>query len=87
MDMAAVGSHGGLALGHTADDGKAGIKDGDVIIKVDGGSVSSVEELVEALSYFEAGETIEITVKTRESGYEEQQILVTLSNKKEAGIR
>ena len=66
---------------------KAGIKDGDVIIKVDGGSVSSVEELVEALSYFEAGETIEITVKTRESGYEEQQILVTLSNKKEAGIR
>ena len=66
---------------------KAGVKDGDVIIKVDGGSVSSVEELVEALSYFEAGETIEITVKTRESGYEEQQILVTLSNKKEAGIR
>ena len=66
---------------------KAGIKDGDVIIKVDGGSVSSVEELVEALSYFEAGETIEITVKTRESGYEEQQMIVTLSNRKEAGIK
>ena len=66
---------------------KAGVKDGDVIIKVDGGSVSSVEELVEALSYFEAGETIEITVKTRESGYEEQQMIVTLSNRKEAGIK
>ena len=66
---------------------KAGVKDGDVIIKVDSSSVSSVEELVEALSYFEAGETIEITVKTRESGYEEQQMLVTLSTKKEAGIK
>ena len=66
---------------------KAGIHAGDVIIKVDGSSVSSVEELVEALSYFEAGETIEITAKTRESGYEEQEILVTLSSRKEAGIK
>ena len=66
---------------------KAGIQAGDVIIKVDGSSVSSAEELIEALTYFEAGETVEIVVKTRESGYEEQEILVTLSSRKEAGIR
>ena len=66
---------------------KAGIQAGDVIIKVDGSSVSSAEELIEALTYFEAGEAVEIVVKTRESGYEEQEILVTLSSRKEAGIR
>ena len=54
---------------------------------MDGSSVSSAEELIEALTYFEAGETVEIVVKTRESGYEEQEILVTLSSRKEAGIR
>ena len=66
---------------------KAGIQAGDVIIKVDGSSVSSAEELIEALTYFEAGEAVGIVVKTRESGYEEQEILVTLSSRKEAGIR
>ena len=66
---------------------KAGIQAGDVITKVDGSSVSSAEELIEALTYFEAGEAVEIVVKTRESGYEEQEILVTLSSRKEAGIR
>ncbi len=66
---------------------KAGIQAGDVIIKVDGSSVASADELVEALSYYEAGEVIEIVVKTRESGYAEQVISVELSSKREAGIQ
>ena len=66
---------------------KSGIQAGDVITKVDGSSVSSAEELIESLTYFEAGEAVEIVVKTRESGYEEQELLVTLSSRKEAGIR
>ncbi len=65
---------------------KAGIQAGDVIVKVDGSSVSSAEELVETLSYYEAGEEVELLVRTRESGYEEQSFSVVLSSKKEAGI-
>lgn len=66
---------------------KAGIKAGDVIVKMDGSSVAGAEELMEALGYYEAGETVELTVKTRESGYQEQIIPVTLISKQEAGIR
>lgn len=65
---------------------KAGIKGGDVIVKLDGSTVATAEEMVEALGYYEAGETIDVVVKTRESGYEEQTISVTLSSKREAGI-
>ena len=65
---------------------KAGIKAGDVIIKVDGSSVASAEELIESLTYFEAGETVEIVIKGRESGYEEQNIKVVLGSRKDAGL-
>ena len=65
---------------------KAGIKAGDVIIKVDGSSVASAEELVESLTYYEAGEIVEIVIKARESGYEEQTISVELASRKDAGI-
>lgn len=66
---------------------KAGIKSGDVIVKLDGSSIAGAEELIEALGYYEAGETVELTVKTRESGYQEQTFSVTLISKKEAGIK
>lgn len=66
---------------------QAGIKAGDVIVKLDGSSVAGAEELIEALGYYEAGETVELSVKTRESGYEEHTISVTLINREEAGIR
>lgn len=59
----------------------AGLKAGDVIVKLDGSTVASDTELVEALSYYKAGETIDIVVKTRESGYEEQTFSVTLGKK------
>lgn len=65
---------------------KAGIKEGDVIVKLDGGSVASMAELKQALGYFKAGETVTMTVRAREAGYEEQKLSVTLSSAKEAGI-
>ena len=66
---------------------KAGIKSGDVIVKLDGSTVAGAEEMIEALSYYEAGETVEVVVKTRESGYQEQIFSVTLISRKEAGVQ
>ncbi len=60
---------------------KAGIKAGDVIVKLDGSTVASDTELVEALKFYEAGETVDIVVMTRESGYEEQTFSVTLGSR------
>ena len=66
---------------------KAGICAGDVIVKLDGSTIASDTELVEALGYYEAGETVDIVVKSRESGYQEQTLSVTLGSRKEAGLR
>ena len=38
-------------------------------------------ELVEALGYYEAGETVDIVVKSRETGYQEQTLQVTLGSR------
>ena len=65
---------------------KAGIQAGDVIIKLDGSSIASDTELVEALGYYEAGEEVEIVVKARDNGYEEKTLTVTLGGRKEAGL-
>mgnify|MGYP003289986649 CR=1 FL=1 len=65
---------------------KAGLKAGDVIIKLDGSSIASDQELIEALGYYEAGETVEIVAKTRESGYQEQSFNVTLGSRAAAGL-
>lgn len=65
---------------------KAGIQAGDVIIKLDGSSIASDTELIEALGYYEAGEVVDIVVKTRDSGYEEQTFSVTLGSRKAAGL-
>ena len=65
---------------------KAGIKAGDVIVKLDGSSIASDTELIEALGYYEAGETVEVVVKTRESGYQEQTFEVVLGSRAAAGL-
>ena len=71
--------------GSTAE--KAGICAGDVIVKLDGSTIASDTELIEALGYYEAGETVDIVVKSRELGYEEKTLSVTLGSRKEAGLR
>ena len=47
---------------------KAGIQKGDIITKMDGQSIRTYKELVEALSYYEAGERLPVVVARAESG-------------------
>ena len=65
--------------GSAAD--KAGLKKGDVITKFDGSGVSSMTSLEELMSYYEAGETVDITFKRADNGeYTEQTVQITLSD-------
>lgn len=66
--------------GSAAD--KAGIVRGDVIIKFDGQSVSSMEDLKNLMQYYEAGTTVELTIKKQsEGGYSEEEVSVTLGKR------
>ncbi len=66
---------------------KAGIRKRDVIVKVDGMNVSTMQALSERLAYYAAGETVPITVmRPGEYDYEEIELKVKLGSKEEAGI-
>ncbi len=58
---------------------KAGLKPNTVITKFNGKSVSSIEQLIEYLSYYEPGEEVELTVEVPNgTEYKEDTIKVTL---------
>lgn len=60
----------------------AGIKKGDIIVKLDGQKVSGKEDLVSKLQYYESGEKIEVVIARADSGeYKEQTVEVTLGSK------
>ena len=60
----------------------AGIKKGDIIVKLDGQKVSGKEDLVDKLQYYESGETIEVVISRANNGeYREQTVEVTLGSK------
>lgn len=62
----------------------AGLKKGDILTRFDGIGVSSYDSLRERLQYYEAGETVEVTVMSSENGeYVEKTVTVTLSSKEE----
>lgn len=66
---------------------KAGLQRGMVIAELDGRTVRTREELVEYLSYYKAGEAVNLVVKVRtEAGYEDRNISVTLYTGEEAGV-
>ena len=66
--------------GSAAD--KAGLKKGYIITRFDGSSVSSISELKEQLSYYKAGESVEVVYSTVSGGeYTEQTVTVTLGKK------
>ena len=70
---------GGAAYG-------SGLKEKDIITKVDGQAVRSMEELQALLSYYEQGEEIELTVQTQVEGqYQEHTVTVTLGSMPESG--
>jgi len=57
----------------------AGIKKGDVITKFDGREIGSSDELVSTIAYYEAGETVKVTLMSNDgSGYTEKEVEVTL---------
>lgn len=67
---------------------KAGIRQGDIITKLDGTSVSGYDQLKDALSYYSAGETVPITIQRMEgSEYVEKTFDITLSTNVQAGVK
>lgn len=74
----------GVYVGEVKEGGaaeKAGILTGSVITKFDGTSVKTIDELKNQLTYYAAGETVEITVKVADNGqYVEKTLTITLDH-------
>ena len=71
-----------VVAGCAAD--KAGLKKGDILTRFDGMGVTTYDTLRERLQYYEAGETVEVTVQSPENGsYVEKTVPLTLSTKAE----
>lgn len=69
-----------VTSGSAAD--KAGITSGSVITKFDGKSVTDIESLQDLLQYYEAGETIELTLQVPDGdSYKEKTVSITLGSK------
>ncbi|MEI3140016.1 MAG: PDZ domain-containing protein [Lachnospiraceae bacterium] len=61
---------------------KAGIREGENIVKLDKTGISSKSELLDGMQYYAAGETVAVTVKRSGSdGYEEKVVEVELGKK------
>lgn len=61
---------------------KAGITSGSVITKFDGKSVTDIESLQDLLQYYEAGETVDVTLEVPDSdSYKEKTVSITLGTK------
>ena len=61
---------------------KAGIKKGDIVVKLDGQKVSGKNDLVDKLQYYESGETVEVVIARANNGeYKEETVEVTLGTK------
>lgn len=61
---------------------EAGIKQGDIITKLDKTTISSMSELLDRIQYYEAGESVDVTIKrSGDNGYQEQVVTVTMQAK------
>jgi len=57
----------------------AGIRKGDVITKFDNREISSSDDLIDTIAYYEAGETVTVTLMSSDgTGYSEREVEVTL---------
>lgn len=60
---------------------EAGLIRGDIITGLNGVEIQSMEELKEELAYYEAGTTVELTIKQGSpTGYQEKQVSVVLGS-------
>lgn len=79
---AAFGMPRGVYISKILSNGAAagsGLKEKDIITKVDGQSVKAMTDLQELLACYELGEQIELTVQTQENGqYVEHTVTITL---------
>ena len=78
----------GVYVSGTTDGGaaaNAGIQRGDIITKLGNTTITSISQLKEELQYYQAGETVDITIQRNSDGkgYEEQVLKVTLDNASE----
>ena len=63
---------------------KAGIQQGDVITQFDGRAVANQQQLSDTLQYYNAGETVDVTLQRADNGkYAEQTVSVTLGSAKD----
>lgn len=63
----------------------AGIQNGDIITELDGRSVANMDQLRNVLSYYAAGETVDVVVQRANNGqYEAQTVSVTLGSASDA---
>lgn len=61
---------------------KAGIQKSDIIVKLDGQKVTGRDDLIEKLTYYAAGEEVEVVVKRADNGeYVDRSFMVTLGAK------
>lgn len=78
----------GIYVGEVTEDspaGKAGIVNGDIIVKFNGKDTTTMEGLQEKLGRCKAGDTVEVVVKRLDNGeYKEITVEVELGNKKDA---
>ena len=74
----------GVTEGGAAD--KAGLKANSVITEFNGKTVSSINQLIEYLSYYEPDEEVELTVQVPHgTSYKEETVKVTLDENTDAG--
>lgn len=65
---------------------KAGLKSNSVITEFNGKTVSSINQLIEYLSYYEPGEEVELTVQVPDgTSYKEDTVKVTLDENTDVG--
>lgn len=87
-DAQAYGIPAGGYVAEATDGGaaqKAGIRQGDIITKFDGQTVTSVSEIESLLQYYKAGETVDVVVERMSNdGYAEVTLSVTLDLNQQA---
>ncbi len=60
----------------------AGLVVGDILTELDGESIDSMEDLIDKMEYYAAGETVTLTVqKLERQGYTEMEIEIVLANR------